>query len=82
VVLAIMVFNRDALDDRRSRRPAGRCQARRSRAAAPKEHPMAFMKLPSVWLCFSFFFWSTCALSAIQSFASPACKPCTACRFP
>lgn len=33
---------------------------------------MAFMKLPSVWLCFSFFFWSTCALSAIQSFASPA----------
>ena len=33
---------------------------------------MAFLKLPSVWLCFSFFFWSTCALSAIQSFASPA----------
>ena len=33
---------------------------------------MAFMKLPSVWLCFSFFFWSTCALSAIQTFASPA----------
>ena len=30
------------------------------------------MRLPSVWLCFSFFFWSTCALSAIQSFASPA----------
>ncbi len=25
-----------------------------------------------MWLCFSFFFWSTCALSAIQSFASPA----------
>jgi MFS family permease len=36
------------------------------------EHPMAFLKLPSVWLCFSFFFWSTCALSAIQSFAGPA----------
>ena len=33
---------------------------------------MAFLKLPSVWLCFSFFFWSTCALSAIQSFSSPA----------
>ena len=33
---------------------------------------MAFLKLPSVWLCFSFFFWSTCSLSAIQSFASPA----------
>ena len=25
-----------------------------------------------MWLCFSFFFWSTCSLSAIQSFASPA----------
>ena len=25
-----------------------------------------------MWLCFSFFFWSTAALSAVQSFASPA----------
>ena len=33
---------------------------------------MAFLKLPSVWLCFSFFFWTTAALSAVQSFASPA----------
>jgi predicted MFS family arabinose efflux permease len=30
-----------------------------------------------VWLCFSFFFWSTCALSAIQSFASPALQQTT-----
>ncbi len=41
-------------------------------APRPAEHPMAFLKLPSVWLCFSFFFWSTAALSAIQGFASPA----------
>jgi predicted MFS family arabinose efflux permease len=40
--------------------------------AAPTEHPLAFLALPSVWLCFSFFFWTTAALSAIQSFASPA----------
>ena len=33
---------------------------------------MAFLRLPSVWLCFSFFFWTTAALAAIQSFASPA----------
>jgi predicted MFS family arabinose efflux permease len=33
---------------------------------------MAFLRLPSVWLCFSFFFWTTAALSAIQSFAGPA----------
>jgi FSR family fosmidomycin resistance protein-like MFS transporter len=30
------------------------------------------LRLPSVWLCFSFFFFSTCALAAIQSFAGPA----------
>ena len=33
---------------------------------------MAFLRLPAVWLCFSFFFWSTCALAAMQSFAGPA----------
>ena len=68
VVLAVMVWNRDALDDRQG---AWAHQAPGASAVAD-EHPMAFLKLPSVWLCFSFFFWSTCALSAIQSSASPA----------
>ena len=67
VVLAIMVWNRDAIDDRQ-----GSWSHQAKGAAVADEHPMAFLKLPSVWLCFSFFFWSTCALSAIQSFASPA----------
>ena len=70
VVLVIMVINRDALDDRADAIKAADKPA--AAVAAPQEHPMAFMKLPSVWLCFSFFFWSTCALSAIQTFASPA----------
>lgn len=69
VVLLIMVLNRDALDDRK---PLVQAAARPVAGNAPVEHPMAFLRLPSVWLCFSFFFWSTCALSAIQSFASPA----------
>ncbi|MBA4111952.1 MAG: MFS transporter [Verminephrobacter sp.] len=68
LVLAVMVWNRDALDDRQG---VWAHQAPGAKAVAD-EHPMAFLKLPSVWLCFSFFFWSTCALSAIQSFASPA----------
>ncbi|MCV2215896.1 MFS transporter [Thauera sp. Sel9] len=67
-VLAIMVWNRDALDDRQG---SWASQAAKSTAAAAEEHPLAFLKLPSVWLCFSFFFWSTCSLSAIQSFAGP-----------
>lgn len=69
LVLMAMVWHREALDDRQGR------WAHATRPAAPgtaAEHPMAFLKLPSVWLCFSFFFWTTCALSAIQSFASPA----------
>lgn len=69
LVLAIMVWNRDALDDRQG---SWAHQGKAGAGASATEHPMAFLKLPSVWLCFSFFFWSTCALSAIQSFASPA----------
>jgi len=67
-VLALLLWQRDAIDDRQG---AWAHQAKGA-AGAPDEHPMAFLRLPSVWLCFSFFFWSTCALSAIQSFASPA----------
>ena len=69
-----MAWSRDGIDDRQG----GTASAQGARSTAPAgtgataEHPMAFMRLPSVWLCFSFFFWSTCALSAIQSFASPA----------
>ncbi len=72
VVLAVLWWQRDAIDDRGVQAaPVSNPAANGAVAVAP-EHPMAFLRLPSVWLCFSFFFWSTCALSAIQSFASPA----------
>ncbi|AVS69077.1 MFS transporter [Paracidovorax avenae] len=73
VILSIMVLNRDALDDRRGAAApaAGKPGAAAAPAGAPAEHPMAFLRLPSVWLCFSFFFWTTCSLSVIQSFAGP-----------
>ncbi len=68
-VLILLVLNRDAVDDRQG-------QWAHEKGGAPQpaadEHALAFLKLPSVWLCFSFFFWTTAALSAIQSFASPA----------
>lgn len=70
-VIAVLWLNRAAIDDRAGSW-AHDGQAKAGPAGAAKEHPMAFLKLPSVWLCFSFFFWSTCALSAIQSFSSPA----------
>ncbi|OYY61318.1 MAG: MFS transporter, partial [Burkholderiales bacterium 28-67-8] len=65
-------WQRDAIDDRSGHGVAVPIPAVRGALAPAVEHPMAFMRLPSVWLCFSFFFWSTCALSAVQSFASPA----------
>lgn len=69
-VIALLWFHRDAVDDRAG--VARELKGPAALASAPSEHPMAFLKLPSVWLCFSFFFFSTCALSAIQSFSSPA----------
>jgi FSR family fosmidomycin resistance protein-like MFS transporter len=74
-VLATLYWGRDALDDRHAERHAALAQAAASPKAGPvtvQEHPLAFLALPSVWLCFSFFFFTTSALSAIQSFASPA----------
>jgi MFS transporter, FSR family, fosmidomycin resistance protein len=71
VVLGVLFLKRDAIDDRQgawSHQNAGA----KAHPALADEHPMAFLRLPSVWMCFSFFFWTTAALSAIQSFASPA----------
>ncbi len=68
LVLALLWIKRSAIDDRLGQwAPASGAAAR-----AEPEHPLAFMRLPSVWLCFSFFFWSTCALAAVQGFAGPA----------
>ncbi|MDN3919971.1 MFS transporter [Roseateles violae] len=66
-VIAVLLWRRDLVDDRQ-----GSWGHAKPAAGAKEEHPMAFLKLPSVWLCFSFFFWTTAALSAVQSFASPA----------
>ncbi|WP_310459952.1 MFS transporter [Sphaerotilus sp.] len=70
-VLVLLFLNRDAIDDRQGAWSHQRAGAKVDPSLAD-EHPMAFLRLPSVWLCFSFFFWTTAALTAIQSFASPA----------
>ena len=88
-VLALLVWQRDAVDDGRSGLartagpnrgpPAAGSTANESASATAsasavqdQEHVLAFLKLPSIWLCFGFFFWSTVTLSAIQTFAGPA----------
>ncbi len=70
-VIALLWIHREAIDDRRGAWLHEKSPTQAD-AQASGEHPLAFLRLPSVWLCFSFFFWSTCTLSAIQSFASPA----------
>ena len=65
-VLALMLWQHDAVDDRAAERGAAPSHA------ATAEPALAFLRLPSVWLCFFFFFFSTCALTAILSFAGPA----------
>ena len=71
-VLLLLVMNRHLIDDRQGSWEHELGSGAGGAAAPAAEHPLAFLKLPSVWLCFSFFFWTTAALSAIQSFASPA----------
>ncbi len=71
-VLVLLALNRDAIDDRQGAWAHERPGAAAASQPGVDEHPLAFLKLPSVWLCFSFFFWTTAALSAIQSFAGPA----------
>ncbi|MGY0194756.1 MFS transporter [Leptothrix sp. BB-4] len=73
VVLAIVWWRRDDLDDR----AALRREPEAAKATSPSARPagastFGFLRLPSVWLCFSFLFFTTSALAAIQSFASPA----------
>jgi MFS family permease len=58
-VLTIMWFNRDKL----------LTHAVKHAPDTPAEHSMAFMKLPVVWWCFSFFLLSTMTLAVVQSFS-------------
>jgi predicted MFS family arabinose efflux permease len=66
-VIAWLVFKRDAINDAHG----SWGHEKPGQPAAQPEHPLAYLRLPSIWLCFSFFFFSTTALCAVQSFATP-----------
>ena len=61
VMLLLLFFNRTAL---RADPVAPR------QASQAQEGTFAFLRLPTVWMCFGFFFLSSVALGGIQSFAS------------
>ncbi|MBA4260782.1 MAG: MFS transporter [Comamonadaceae bacterium] len=63
-VLAVLFWQRDKLHT----------QVHVRHADAPKGSDLAFMKLPVVWWCFSFFLLSTMTLAVVQSFAPSILK--------
>lgn len=74
LVLCIMWCNRQWLDDRAavaSAVPAG-ASTSAAKVAPAASGTFDFLKLPAVWGCFAFFFFTTVGLGAVQSFASPA----------
>jgi MFS family permease len=65
VVLAVQLLNRDKLVLK---------TAPVSKISAVQDHSLAFLKIPAVWVCFTFFFWVAGVLSVIQTFAPEAAR--------
>ncbi len=45
-----------------------------SRAPVAQDGSFGFLRLPSIWMCWGFFFLSACALTAVQAFAPEAAR--------
>jgi FSR family fosmidomycin resistance protein-like MFS transporter len=77
-VLALVWLHRELLDDRAEEKarerdaPRGPSPVSATPPAGPAPHPLAFLRMPVLWMCFAFFLFSTFAMSAIQGFAGPA----------
>ncbi len=69
-VLVILWFNRAqlALDLAPAESPVG------APVAAAPEGSLDFLKIPAVWMCFTFFFFNAMALSGVQAFAPEAAR--------
>jgi len=64
VIFLVLLWHRDKLST----------QVMKPDPHGAREHDMAFMKLPVVWWCFSFFLLSTMTLAVVQSFSVPILK--------
>jgi MFS family permease len=85
-VWLLVLLQRHALEDRPDPAPSSPTPAVPVAAQAPgvtnpladpasvaaQVHPLDFLKLPVLWMCFAFFFVVTAALAAIQTFSGPA----------
>ncbi|MDB5867740.1 MAG: major facilitator superfamily 1 [Polaromonas sp.] len=64
-VLVVLLVNRDKLALKVAAPASG---------AAPVDGGLGFLKIPAVWMCFSFFFWFAIVLSVVQAFAPEAAR--------
>lgn len=64
-VLAVLVMNRDKLT---------LTMAAPVKGAPAADSSLGFLKIPAVWMCFSFFFWYAIVLSVVQAFAPEAAR--------
>lgn len=69
VVLAVLWLHRASL----ALPPAPRAVPSAASAPAP-DGSLAFLRIPAVWMCFSFFFFYAVVLSVIQAFAPEAAR--------
>ncbi len=75
VVLAVVLFNRDKLKLPPTAAPKKRTSGQADDAAhGRQEGTLDFLKIPAVWMCFTFFFWVAIALSVVQAFAPEAAR--------
>ncbi len=73
LVLFILWINRSKLiDNVHERRAESHADAQAANPGGTPESAFAFLKLPAVWLCWMFFFFSMAATSSLQSFAPTA----------
>jgi FSR family fosmidomycin resistance protein-like MFS transporter len=66
----ILWINRDALLTSTAKSRAAALAANPTPNPTLAAHPLAFMRLPTVWWCFSFFLLSTITLAVVQTYAS------------
>jgi FSR family fosmidomycin resistance protein-like MFS transporter len=64
-VLAVLLLNRDKLALK---------VAVPAKDAPVGESLLGFLKIPAVWMCFTFFFWFAMVLSVVQAFAPEAAR--------
>jgi FSR family fosmidomycin resistance protein-like MFS transporter len=73
LILLVLWLNKHyLLDDVSERHAQTQIDTQDANPNAQKTSPFAFLKLPAVWLCWIFFFFSMASTSSLQSFAPSA----------